>query len=142
MSGTRYLLDTHAFIWLAQGIEIAAVAREKLQTAAMRAPLLVSPITAWELGLLAHPRGNRRAVTFDPDVKSWYSLALQSPSIAETQFTADIALDAALLPGDMHGDPADRLLTATARRLGATLVTRDSALHAYARQGHLKVLAC
>ncbi|MHB8530996.1 MAG: PIN domain-containing protein, partial [Caulobacteraceae bacterium] len=41
-------------------------------------------------------------------------------------FTWEVALASSLLPGTLHSDPADRLLIATARRLGAPIVTRDS----------------
>jgi PIN domain nuclease of toxin-antitoxin system len=49
-------------------------------------------------------------------------------------------VDSARLPGDLHGDPADRMLVATARRVGATLVTRDGRILDYADGGHLSVL--
>jgi len=54
----------------------------------------------------------------------------------------EIALDAWFLPGQVHGDPMDRLLIATARRLSAALVTRDDRILAYARAGHMQAIAC
>ena len=44
------------------------------------------------------------------------------------------------LPGDLHGDPADRILVATARRMGARLMTRDRRLLDYGRQKHAKII--
>lgn len=142
MTTDRYLLDTHVLIWLVDGVRLSSRAQAELEDAAKRAPLLVSPVTAWELGLLAHPRGARQPLALKPDLKTWYADILASGRFAETPFSSDIALDAALLPGELHGDPADRLLAATARSIGATLATRDSALLAYARQGHVSVLPC
>jgi PIN domain nuclease of toxin-antitoxin system len=46
------------------------------------------------------------------------------------------------LPGKPPRDPADRIIAATARDLGATLVTRDRALLAYGEEGHVAVLEC
>ena len=46
------------------------------------------------------------------------------------------------MPGTLHRDPADRLLIATARDLGAPLVTRDARILAYAAQGHLDAIPC
>jgi PIN domain nuclease of toxin-antitoxin system len=46
------------------------------------------------------------------------------------------------LPGKLHRDLADRLLVATARDLGARLVTRDERILAYAAQGHLDAIPC
>jgi PIN domain nuclease of toxin-antitoxin system len=39
------------------------------------------------------------------------------------------------LPWEMHAGPADRILVATARRLGATLVTADGRLLEMAAKG-------
>jgi PIN domain nuclease of toxin-antitoxin system len=46
------------------------------------------------------------------------------------------------LPGQPPADPADRILVATARELGATLITRNRALIDYGEQGHLAVVQC
>ena len=51
-----------------------------------------------------------------------------------------IAIASTRLPGDLHGDPADRLIVATARAHGATLMTKDSKLLAYGRAGHTSVM--
>jgi PIN domain nuclease of toxin-antitoxin system len=47
-----------------------------------------------------------------------------------------------LLAEPFHGDPADRLLVATARTLPATLITRDAKILSYSEAGHLRALAC
>jgi PIN domain nuclease of toxin-antitoxin system len=46
------------------------------------------------------------------------------------------------LPGRLHDDPIDRILVATARREGLTLITRDRAILDYAAQGHVRALPC
>ena len=51
-----------------------------------------------------------------------------------------VAVDSTRLPAPVHGDPADRILIATARRVGATLVTRDAKILDYGRQGLLDVI--
>jgi PIN domain nuclease of toxin-antitoxin system len=52
----------------------------------------------------------------------------------------EIAVASASLPGEFHGDPADRILIATARSLSAKFVTADRAILAYGRLGHLATL--
>jgi PIN domain nuclease of toxin-antitoxin system len=52
------------------------------------------------------------------------------------------AIAASNLPGTLHRDPADRLLIATAREVGAPLITRDRRILACAAQGHLEAIAC
>ena len=51
--------------------------------------------------------------------------------------TVQILIESTRLPGEIHRDPADRILVATAREHGMTLVTRDKPLLKYAQQGHL-----
>jgi PIN domain nuclease of toxin-antitoxin system len=54
--------------------------------------------------------------------------------------TPEIALESTRLPAPFHGDPADRIIAATARRFSARLLTKDRKLLAYGRQGHLTLL--
>jgi PIN domain nuclease of toxin-antitoxin system len=51
--------------------------------------------------------------------------------------TPHILIESTRLPGEIHRDPSDRILVATAREYGLTLVTRDKLLLRYAKQGHL-----
>ena len=50
----------------------------------------------------------------------------------------EIAVASTRLPFEMHSDPADRILVATARHLGATLVTADKALLAFSKKGDFR----
>jgi PIN domain nuclease of toxin-antitoxin system len=59
-----------------------------------------------------------------------------------TPLSPEAAIEAAFLPGRLHRDPADRLLIATARQLGATLITRDELILAYARRGYVDAIPC
>jgi PIN domain nuclease of toxin-antitoxin system len=52
--------------------------------------------------------------------------------------TPDIAIESTRLPGVLHGDPADRIMIATARAMGASLMTCDRAILHYANAGHLR----
>jgi len=53
-----------------------------------------------------------------------------------------VLLESSSLPGNLNRDPADRILAATAREYGYTVMTRDKALLDYGREGHLSVLEC
>ena len=135
------LLDTCAVIWLANG-NLSQPVVDAIIVAGLAAGVFVSPISAWEVGMLSNPRGNRPALRFMPDPKAWFARVMAGPAIREAALTPEIAVDAAYLPGDMHGDPADRLLVATARHLGVPLVTRDARIIAYGEQGYVQVLCC
>ncbi|MDQ8030061.1 MAG: type II toxin-antitoxin system VapC family toxin [Brevundimonas sp.] len=142
MTPSKLLLDTHALIWLVEGIELSSTVQNTIVRAALADGVFVSPVSAWEIGMLCAPRSNRPPLILKPDPKSWYARALSAPGLAETPFTATAAIDSRMLPGLLHGDPADRLLIATAREIGAALVTRDQKILDYARTGEVQALAC
>jgi PIN domain nuclease of toxin-antitoxin system len=79
---------------------------------------------------------------FMPDPKTWFARVMGGPGIREAPLTPEIAIDASFLPGELHGDPGDRLLVATARYLGLPIVTRDRSIIAYAGDGHARVIPC
>jgi PIN domain nuclease of toxin-antitoxin system len=68
--------------------------------------------------------------------------ALKLPGIALAPLSPAIAVASTRLPDAIHKDPADQIIVATARHLGAKLVTADALLLAYAQAGHLDVLEC
>ncbi len=135
------LLDTCAVIWLADGAPIEEGALAAIAHAAGADGVLVSPISAWEIGLLSRPRAGR-GMTFLPDPATWFARVLAAPSIRLAPFTPGIAIAASHLPEPLHGDPADRLLIATARALAVPIVTRDSKIIAFGAAGHVAVVAC
>jgi PIN domain nuclease of toxin-antitoxin system len=67
---------------------------------------------------------------------------LRLPGVQAQQLTPDILIESSLLPGQLHGDPADRIIIATARALDLTVVTRDRHILDYADKGHVRALAC
>lgn len=135
------LLDTCAVIWLANGDPLAPSAVTAIIDAGMADGVFISPVSAWEVGLLARP-GRPNAVRFLPDPKAWFARAMAGPGIRPAPFTADIAIDSAALPELILGDPADRLIIATARHLHLPVVTRDVRIRAYADTGHVQVIEC
>ena len=132
------LLDTCATIFFMRGERIAKSAAAAVESAGIVHGILISPISAWEIGML-----ERRAPgSFTPDAKSWFAKMLSHPGASLASLTPEIAIDSSHLPGQFHNDPADRLLVATARSLGVPIVTRDTKILDYGRSGHVKTLAC
>jgi PIN domain nuclease of toxin-antitoxin system len=134
------LLDTCAIIWMVQEQPMGSAALSAIRRAAAVGSLLVSPVSAWEVGLLATRR--RQPLTFRPTPVMWMERLLARPGIRPAPLLHLVAVSAASLPGELHGDPADRLLIATARELGVPLVTRDRRILDYASQGHVDAIAC
>lgn len=131
------LLDTHIWIWMMDGMrrELSAQAVREIEDAAVRGGVLVSTISAWEVAMLD---ANGR-VRLSMDVRRWVERGLSAPGLRLAEFSVDVAVDSARLT-EVHGDPADRILIATARRTGATLVTRDRRILEHGRDGLLAVL--
>jgi PIN domain nuclease of toxin-antitoxin system len=132
------LLDTHYWIWLQTGAieNFTKAALKAVEEAAREGRLLLSVISVWELGML-EAKGR---VRLQLPCEEWVKNALATPGLSLVPITPEIALESTRLPGEFHGDPADRILAATARRTGARLLTRDHLMLEYGRQGHLAVL--
>lgn len=120
---------------------VAPGTRDVLDRAGALKRVFVSPVTAWEIGVLARP-GRRGAHIFLPSPHAWFRDLLSLPPIVAAPFNIEIALETSTLPDDIHPDPADRMLIATARLLDVALLTRDRKILAYAEAGHLRAIAC
>jgi PIN domain nuclease of toxin-antitoxin system len=132
------LLDTHVWIWTMLGNtrELGRQTREAITEGSSAGRLLVSAISVWEVGML----DAKGKVRFSLEVGEWVRQALTAPGVHLAPLTPEVAIDSSRLPEPMHGDPADRILIATARRTGATLVTRDTKILDYGTQGLLSVI--
>jgi len=98
---------------------LSRAAISEIRRARQGGGLAVSAITLWELGLLM----NRGQVQAPGTVESSIRQLLQDVTVRP--ITPEIAALAAQFPDDFPRDPADRLIGATARAEGMTLVTRD-----------------
>ena len=133
------LLDTCAVIWIANGDPLREPAASVLREAhADGSTLAVSPMTAWEVAMLAAK--GKIALSLDPEV--WFDRFLGLPRLALADLPPAVLIASCALPGAPPADPVDRILAATARTFGYTLVTRDRHLLAYGEEGHLRVMGC
>jgi PIN domain nuclease of toxin-antitoxin system len=133
------LLDTCAVIWIASRSKLSPSAIELLDAATKEgAPTYVSPISAWEVGLLV--ARDRLQLLITP--LRWFEQLLELPNMRLAEMSPGLLIDSSFLPGNPPRDPADRILAATAREYGATLFTRDRQLIEYGEEGHIRVQEC
>lgn len=132
------LLDTHVLLWLDSGAPMTHESVAAIDDAAARGEVLVSPVSAWEIGLLVR----KGRIRLDLEPLAWFERLLSLPGMRPAPLAVAAAISSSFLDEPFHGDPADRLLVATARTLPATLVTRDARILTYAAAGHLRALAC
>ena len=117
------LLDTHVLIW-AQGDSgrLSRPAASEIRRARRQGGLAISAITLWELARL-FAKGRLQAYG---SLETSVRLMIEDVTVKE--ISPEIAALAAQFPDDYPHDPADRLIGATARAEGLTLVTRDEAI--------------
>ncbi len=131
--GHSYVLDTHAWFWLATGD--AELKRHRgclpLFEKASEGSFTISAITPWEISML-EAKGRMILKT---DCLTWLNESIRRTAVLVAAISPEIAVDATHLPGECHGDPADRLIIATARCHRSVLLTRDRQILNYAKAG-------
>ncbi len=128
------LLDTCALLWLADGAELAADARKAIADGNLN----VSPISVWEIANLVR---KKRIVLAMPVVR-WIRQVLEKTEAAISDLSIEVLAGSCELPGSPPGDPADRIIIATAREASLVLMTRDRDILTYARNGYVRTIAC
>lgn len=130
------LLDTHTWLWMAEG-DASRFRRktiERIEAAAKENRLLLAAISLWEVAML-EAKGR---IQLELPCSEWLKQAQRTTGAITVPIEADIAARSCALP-DFHGDPADRLIVATAIHHGAALLTEDDRIVAYARKGGYRV---
>jgi PIN domain nuclease of toxin-antitoxin system len=132
----KVVLDTHIWLWVMLGSPaLSRSFRKGLEHSQKHHSVLISIISIWEIGMLAE----RKRIQLDMDPLDWVFQALDFPGIRLIQISPKIAIQSTRLPGAIHGDPADRLLVATAHEENAVLVTCDEKLLLYGEDKFISV---
>lgn len=128
------LLDTHVWVWwLAQPEQLSKAARQAIRRSLGAGGVGISSISVWELALLVQ----RKRLQLSIDLAEWVAETERIRGVTFHPLNNSIALQSVHLPGSFHPDPADRILVATARQLGATMITGDVKIQEYR---HVKTL--
>lgn len=120
------ICDTHILLfWAHEPERLSSLSRQALENGRSQGELAIADITLWELALL-HERG-RLVLPADVAPDLYLRQLLAALRLQVLPITPEIAL---LSRSDLfqHGDPADRLIGATALQLGARLITADAKL--------------
>lgn len=138
MSGL--LLDTCAVIFVSEARPMRKAAVEALAGAAgeQENGMVVSPVSALEIGMLVA----RGRLSIAHTAESWFEAFLSRAGVALAKLPLSVLIASSFLPGGPLLDPWDRIIAATAREYGYSVVTRDRALLDYARAGHINAVEC
>ncbi len=116
------LLDTHVLLWWLEGSSrLSRRQKSAIRSAGEGAPLVVSEISLWEIATLFE----MGRISLDLPLRDWLERATAAPLVRRFGITPAVAAEVAALPSSFHRDPADRILVATAKVLGAKLITQD-----------------
>ena len=117
------VLDTHAWIWWRS--DPARLSRRATKEIDRAKRIGVSAISLWELSMLVR----KKRIELDRELLEWMEGALEEPRLELLPLTPTVtALGSEL---EIHGDPGDRIIAATALLSGAMLVTKDARLQCY-----------
>ncbi|HEB11176.1 MAG TPA: type II toxin-antitoxin system VapC family toxin [Spirochaetales bacterium] len=116
------VLDTHTALWWTQQPELLGSGAKEAIRKADR--ILIPAIVFWETALLV--RKKRFALKHGRLIAEWAAAFLSIPRVREVPLTHQLAIQADGL--EMHPDPADRFIAATALKYKAPLVTKDNLL--------------
>jgi len=118
--------------------QAAEVVNPLIESRFRKGQLCVSPISAWEIGMLV----SKNRLTLDQPALLWFVDFVQRFNVSLLDITPEIAINSSFLPGKLHGDPADRIVVATALAHSIALISADDELVSYSKQGFIKVIAC
>jgi PIN domain nuclease of toxin-antitoxin system len=122
------LLDTHAWVWwVTEDARLSRRAAAAIRRGVADDQLFVSLISAWEIA----KKVEKGQLHLDRPVNQWLDQALMPSGLGIWELTRPILVESCGLPQPFHGDPADRIIVATARRHGAVIVTKDEKIRGY-----------
>ncbi len=121
----KALLDTHIWIWWLLGSDrLSARERQALDQLARDGNAYLSAMSLWEAQML-HSNGR---LSLDRSFSLWLEQAASPEIVKLLPLDVDAVIAVDQLPPEFHGDPADRLIAATARVHDLVLATHDRAI--------------
>ena len=121
----KALLDTHIWIWWLLGSDrLSARERQALDQLARDGNAYLSAMSLWEAQML-HSKGR---LSLDRTFSLWLEQAASPEIVKLLPLDVDTVIAVDRLPPEFQGDPADRLIAATARVHDLVLATHDRAI--------------
>ncbi len=129
-----YLLDTSVWFWqVTRPDRLPEKWKETIQQAEKERTLYLSVASIWEIANL-EVAGK---IKLNTSILEWNSTALVHSGVQVIDFNPAIAIASTRIPGNLHPDPVDRIIVATAQSLNAVLLTEDIRIRDYAAQGYV-----
>ncbi len=123
----KYLLDTSVWIWSLDAPEKLPAQVKKILHDEANLPFGLSAISPWEI----IKKESKGLLHLSIPIGQWVKSATRNPFIEVLPLSIDISLESSHLPGEFHRDPADQIITATARVHNLTLISSDGRILEY-----------
>ena len=123
------VLDTHVLLWWVNGgRELTVSAKQAIkQELSDAGEILISSITAWEIAMLV----DKERLSLAMNIDDWFAVVGRIEGVRFVPLDNELAIQSVTLPGEFHKDPADRMITALARRHSIPLITADAKIRGY-----------
>lgn len=134
---TSLLLDTHVWIWYLNGSsDLKKSLQKNITNGLYNHEVFLAAISLWEICMLE----KKQRIILEMPCLEWINRFIDLTHIHIIPISPAIAAESCYLPGKFHDDPADRLITATARVEGLALVTRDARILSYGQDKHISTI--
>jgi PIN domain nuclease of toxin-antitoxin system len=121
----KVILDTHMWVWwLLPKSPLSERERKALDRTASNAGILLPAICLWEAQMLH----SKKRIDLPVPFPTWLRRATDADMLTILPLNADAVIALSELPTTFHGDPADRMIVATARAYDLPLATHDEAI--------------
>ena len=110
--------------------------RKLISESLLKADVYISAISCWEIAMLEQ---KKRIILTEPCL-SWINNGLKLSDIQLVELTPEVCVESCALSDNVHGDPADRMIIASARITHSHLMTRDKSILAYGKKHHVNVI--
>lgn len=137
MRNNRVLVDTHIWLWhLNTEDTLSSRVKNIIDASAVENELYISAISIWEMAMLV----SKKKITLNTSCQAWVNKSLSLPGVSLIPLSPEISIESCNLPGNFHGDPADRILVASARIENLCLISRDKKLIAYCTKHDIEII--
>jgi PIN domain nuclease of toxin-antitoxin system len=131
------ILDTHVLLWsVLEPSELTPHTKQIITMAQEEHRLFIASISLWEISMLQF---KKRLHIYEP-IQEFLHAITHISGLSVKDLSAEIAAESILLTDNFHGDPADRMIVATAKIHHATLLTRDQKILSWAKLGSIRAL--
>lgn len=132
----KLVLDTHIWIWLLNGEKIFnKIFLDEIKKRTNQGTIYLAAISLWEVSMLVE----KRKIELEIDCLDWINQSLEGGEFKILALSPEVAVQSCRLGENIHGDPADRMIIASASASNAVLITHDRKILQYGESATLLV---